>query len=237
MELLLVVLACLSLDYEESYSHAVGDNLEFNFALRPELCTVMFISSSEQQLEIVRKGRVWDNHFGHRLTLRPSIVPVFSIRIEELEVEDSGVYEKSASKSTVPAPGTNPLPTEGPASHLQQYSAEPGPPRYSVEPRPPVNPGYAYAYQPGNPAPTSTAMYTPAPVLPYPVPAAPQAPVLGGGGEGRAAAPDAGPTTNFLCSDADPHFEMKGLSLATPLSSGSTSADVYTSDKLNMNFL
>uniref|UniRef100_G3Q1K2 Uncharacterized protein n=3 Tax=Gasterosteus aculeatus TaxID=69293 RepID=G3Q1K2_GASAC len=51
------------------------------------------------------------------------------------------------------------------------------------------------------------------------------------GGEGVNAAPSL--ATNFLSSDTEPTFQLKGPQYAPPLSSSSAFSDVYTSDKLN----
>ncbi|CAL8355096.1 unnamed protein product [Merluccius merluccius] len=124
---------------------------------------------------------------------------------------------KKSSKSSDPDP-----------ANLQQYSAEPSRPGYSVDPLPPANPGYAYAYQPANLAP-SVEMHSPAsvPFTAAQVPAAKR----------QSDAPAVLSDSNFLFSDTNPQFEMKGMSLVAPLHSESTFADVYTSDKLDLNFL
>ncbi|XP_040031172.2 uncharacterized protein LOC120818287 isoform X2 [Gasterosteus aculeatus] len=51
------------------------------------------------------------------------------------------------------------------------------------------------------------------------------------GGEGVNATPSL--ATNFLSSDTEPTFQLKGPQYAPPLSSSSAFSDVYTSDKLN----
>jgi hypothetical protein len=60
-----------------------------------------------------------------------------------------------------------------------------------------------------------------------------QAPATGS----QAGTQDSSFGSNFLSSETDPCFEMKGMNLAPPLYSECVTANVYTSDKLNFGFL
>ncbi|XP_030224492.1 uncharacterized protein LOC115552482 [Gadus morhua] len=138
---------------------------------------------------------------------------------------------------------------------LQEYSVMPPPPRYHMEPMPPsVSGGPVYSYRPVAPAasavevsafqadprtanascsPTSqTVISVPSPPVPFTAPSA-EAPATGS----QAGTQDSSFGSNFLSSETDPCFEMKGMNLAPPLYSECVTANVYTSDKLNFGFL
>ncbi|CAL8304362.1 unnamed protein product [Arctogadus glacialis] len=138
---------------------------------------------------------------------------------------------------------------------LQEYSVMPPPPRYHMEPMPPsVSSGPVYSYRPADPAPgavevsafradprtanascsptSQTVISVPSPPMPFTAPSA-EAPATGS----QAGTQDRFFGSNFLSSETDPCFEMKGMNLAPPLYSECVSANVYTSDKLNFGFL
>ncbi|CAL8263987.1 unnamed protein product [Lota lota] len=252
--------------YESTLFYTVGEELHFDYSLDPKLCTLIFTPSDGDGMVIFSKGYVRKMYFGMRLKLRESIVPTISIDIEDLRVKDSGVFEilddkdNLAMRLNLEVAASAPLwvnagwaagivsvvvscccclkrcccrkssksseedtqPAENPLDH-QQYSAEPIPPSYHREPIP--NVGHQYAYHPADPGPSAVEMYSPASV-PFTAPPA-QAPAM----------PDVSLTSNFLSSETDPCFEMKGMNLPPPLYSECVSADVYTSDKLNFGFL
>lgn len=72
-------------------SHMVGEELHFDFALDPHTSSLSFTNLHRDTWEIVVGGSVIDDYFGWRLKLQRS--GMFSVNIEALEVDDSGVYE------------------------------------------------------------------------------------------------------------------------------------------------
>ncbi|XP_030000588.1 uncharacterized protein LOC115426617 isoform X2 [Sphaeramia orbicularis] len=250
------------IEYERHHVRDEGKDIYITYPDQGDMWTIIF-TREENQYTLLKGGTdQMSGPFGDRLQFNPDTIIIDPLQYEdsgtfefrdkkgnlaqrvELEVKTSfpaPLYyviivgslflvfvicccvkkcccKKSSSKRNNPAP----QPAAAPAVYYHDTTQPTGPSQSTA------SPATVYSYQP-----TSTTdgppTYNQVNVSVNP----PRPEVAAAGGQG--ATPLLSNSSDFISSDSDPRFDMKGISFASapPLNSDTTISDVYTSDKLN----